>query len=143
MDTTKVISMREESLYRLSTPPVQALVHDSTSMGELWHKILAHVNYRALLVVKNIVMGIPVLQVDLDGTRRGCALGKNAKKSFPDSESRSKGILDLVHSDLCGPKTVASLGGYHYYVTFIDGYSRKTWIYFLKPKESKEVLMYL
>ena len=90
MDTTKVIGMREESLYRLNTPPVQALVHGSTSMGELWHRRLAHLNYRALLAVKNIVTGIPVLQVDHDGTCRGCALGKNAKQSFPDSERRSK-----------------------------------------------------
>ena len=36
--------------------------------------------------------------------------------------------------------TVASLGGYHYYVTFIDDYSRKTWIHFVKTKESEEVL---
>ena len=49
-------------------------------------------------------------------------------------------ILDLVHSDLCGPMTVASLVGYHYYVTFIDDYSQKTWIYFLNNKESEEVL---
>ena len=48
--------------------------------------------------------------------------------------------MDLVHSELCGPMTVASLGGYHYYVTFIDDYSWKTWIYFLKIKESEEVL---
>ena len=140
MDTTKVIGMREESLYRLNTLPVQALVHDSTSMGELWHRRLAHINYKALPAVKNIVTGISGLQVDHDGTCRGCALGKNVKKSFPDSESSSKEILDLVHSDLCGPMTVASLGGYHYYVAFIDDYSRKTWIYFLKTKESEEVL---
>ena len=57
MDTTKVIGMREESLYRLNTPLVQALLHDSRSMGELWHRRLAHLNYRALLVVKNIVTG--------------------------------------------------------------------------------------
>ena len=110
MDTAKVIGMREESLYRLYTLPVQALVHDSTSMGELWHKILAHINYRALPAVKNIVTDIPVLQVDHDGTCRGCTLGKNANKSFPNSESKSKEILDLVHSDLCRPMTVASLG---------------------------------
>ena len=34
----------------------------------------------------------------------------------------------------------ASLGGYHYYVTFVNDYSWKTWIYFLKTKESEEVL---
>ena len=65
---------------------------------------------------------------------------QNAKKSFPDSESRSKEILDLVHFDLCGPMTIASLGGYHYYVTFVDDYSQKTWIYFLKTKETEELL---
>ena len=61
MYTTKVIGMREESLYRLNTPPVQTLVHDSTSMGELWHIRLAHLNYRPLPAVKNIVTGEPVL----------------------------------------------------------------------------------
>ena len=81
-----------------------------------------------------------MLQLDHDGTCRGCALGKNAKKSFQDNESKSKEILDIVHSDLCGPMKVSSLGGYHYYVTFIDDYSQKTWIYFLKTKESEEVL---
>ena len=34
----------------------------------------------------------------------------------------------------------ASLSGFWYYVTFIDDFSRKTWIYFLKSKESDEVL---
>ena len=33
-----------------------------------------------------------------------------------------------------------SLGGYSYYIIFIDDYSRKTWIFFLKIKESNEVL---
>ena len=36
--------------------------------------------------------------------------------------------------------TVASLGGYHYYVTFINDYLQNTWIYFLNTKESVEVL---
>ena len=61
MDIAKVIGIREESLYQPNTPPVQALVNESTSMGELWHKRLAHLNYRSLPVVKNIVTGIPVL----------------------------------------------------------------------------------
>jgi transposase InsO family protein len=54
---------------------------------------------------------------------------------FPSSDIRSKGILDLVHLDVCGPMTVASLSGFLYYVIFIDDLSRKTWIFFMKTKD--------
>jgi transposase InsO family protein len=54
--------------------------------------------------------------------------------SFPSSDSRSAGVLDLVHTDVCGPMSRASLSGCEYYITFIDDHSRKTWIYFLKAK---------
>jgi transposase InsO family protein len=68
------------------------------------------------------------------GTLR-CMLGKNIKKAFPSSGRRAQGILDLVHSDVCGPmSSPSSLGGCFYYVIFIDDYSRKCWIYFLKAK---------
>ena len=40
--------------------------------------------------------------------------------------------LELVHTDVWGPAHVSSLGGYHYYVTFIDDVTRKAWIYFLR-----------
>ena len=42
--------------------------------------------------------------------------------------------LELVHTDLWGPSPVASLGGFWYYITFIDDCSRKKRIYFLKNK---------
>jgi hypothetical protein len=65
---------------------------------------------------------------------RGCALGKYTKTSFPSSDHRGAHVLDLVHSDVCGPMSTVSLSGQEYYVSFIDDYSRKTWIYFLKAK---------
>ena len=65
---------------------------------------------------------------------KGCAQGKNVKNPFPSIDNKAKGILDIVHSDVCGPMTATSLSGYVYYVSFIDDYSRKTWIYFLKGK---------
>ena len=69
-----------------------------------------------------------------EGICKGCALGKSTKKFLPRSKNRSKGILDLIHSDICGPMSSPLLSGCLYYVLFIDDYSRKSWIYFLKAK---------
>jgi transposase InsO family protein len=72
--------------------------------------------------------------VNHDGICKGCAQGKNVKSPFPSSDNKSKEVLDIVHSDVCGLMTTTSLSGYVYYVSFIDDFSRKTWIYFLKTK---------
>ena len=37
---------------------------------------------------------------------------------------QSKRKLELVHSDVCGPLQVESIGGSRYFITFIDDYSR-------------------
>ena len=66
---------------------------------------------------------------------KGCAKGKNTKKTFPSSESKAKGILEIIHSNVCGPMSSRSLSGYVYYVSFIDDFSRNTWIYFMKNKD--------
>jgi transposase InsO family protein len=42
--------------------------------------------------------------------------------------------VEIVHSDICGPMPTPSIGGSAYFLTFIDDFSRKTWIYFLKHK---------
>jgi hypothetical protein len=42
--------------------------------------------------------------------------------------------LELVHTDVCGLAHVSSLGGSHYYVTFIDDATRKSWVYYIREK---------
>ena len=42
--------------------------------------------------------------------------------------------MELVQSDVFGPLSVSSLGGFRYYVSFIGDFSRMTWIYFSKKK---------
>lgn len=65
----------------------------------------------------------------------GCVLGKQARTSFPrEARYRAKKPLELIHTDICGPITPMSLGGHRYFRTFIDDYSRITWVYFLKEK---------
>ena len=71
----------------------------------------------------------------------GCALGKHHRHSFPEGKAwRATKPFELIHSDLCGPMKTTSLGGNQYFLTFIDDFSRKTWIYFLKEKS--EVFYY-
>lgn len=63
--------------------------------------------------------------------------GKQNRVKFPSGATRTKGTLELIHSDVFGPVPVPSLGGSLYYVSFIDDFSRKTWLYF--PKKKYEV----
>jgi hypothetical protein len=54
------------------------------------------------------------------------------KNSFLSSDNRAKIVLDIMHSYVCRLMSTNSLRVYVYYVSFIDDYSCKTWIYFLK-----------
>ena len=75
------------------------------------------------------------MQTKHDDVCKGCVKGKNTKKTFPSSKSKEKGILEIIHSDVCGPMSSSSLSRYVYYVYFIDDFSRKAWIYFMKNKD--------
>jgi hypothetical protein len=123
-------------LYIVTGQSIQALAHDATSSSELWHRRLGHLHYKALPDLQNMVCGMPSISLSKNEICKGCMLGKNIKKAFPSSDSRAQGILDLVHCDVCGPMSSPSLSGCLYYVIFIDDYSRKCWIYFLKAKSN-------
>ena len=97
--------------------------------------MLPHVHYRALPLARKAIEGLPEIQAKHDGVCKGCAKGNNTKKTFPSSENKAKGILEIIHSNVCGPMSSSSLSGYVYYVSFIDAFSRKTWIYFMKNKD--------
>jgi hypothetical protein len=139
MDSSWVIGVQENSLYILTFQPVEALLHDTIILSELWHRSISHLHYRSLPTLGNMVIGLPEIHVEHDGVCRGCALGKNVKGSFSSSDNRSKGILDLIHTNVCGPMIVSSLNEYLYYVLFINDHSQKTWIYFLKTKDGVPV----
>ena len=63
-----------------------------------------------------------------------CVYRKLNQVSFPSSGKRAKHILELVHSDVFGAVKVPSLSKFVYYVSFLDYFSRNTWIYFLTKK---------
>ena len=62
---------------------------------------------------------------------------RTSRIHFQKSETNTKGTLELIHFDVCGPMPSTYISGYEYYVTFIDDYSRNTWIYFLNTKSEE------
>jgi hypothetical protein len=116
---------------------VRALIHSTSSSSdlcEIWHRWMAHLHHGALRVLREMVTGVPDFSSEHHELCKGCALGKYTKTVFPSSDSRAAGILDLIHTDVCGPMSSASLTGSLYYVVFIDDFSRKSWIFFMKTK---------
>ena len=71
-------------------------------------------------------MVTPKLNKDHSNICKGCALGKNTNSLFHDSTRKTNNALELIHSDLCGPMSIPSLGGFLLCILFIDDFSRKT-----------------
>ena len=111
------------------------MTHSTKIPCELWNRRLAHINYKALPYVSKVVIGLPKFKVDHEGVCKGCAQGKNIKNPFQKRESKEEGVLELIHSDVCGPMPSTSLSWYVHCVSFIDYYSRKTRGCFLKSKD--------
>jgi hypothetical protein len=138
----QVIGVRKDKLYKLQFDSHYALTStNNTRDCELWHRRVAHLGHGALIILGKIVTGIASFTTKHHEVCKGCVLGKYVRAPFPKIDSKSKGILDLIHTNICGPMSSLSIGGkFKYHITFIDEFSRKTWIYFLTGKTSKEVL---
>jgi hypothetical protein len=81
-----------------------------------------------------MVIGRPLVSCR-DGVCVICVFDKHHRDSFDKCASwHARGPLHLVHSDLCGPLSSPSFSGCKYFLTFIDDFSRRTWVYFLKLK---------
>ncbi|GJW14181.1 retrovirus-related pol polyprotein from transposon TNT 1-94 [Tanacetum coccineum] len=116
----------------------------SPTQAWLWHRRLSHLNfdYITLLLKKDIVTGLPKLKYVKDQLCSSCEMSKAKRSSFKSKAvPSSKGRLNLLHMDLCGPMRVASINGKKYILVIVDDYSRYTWTLFLRSKdETPEVL---
>ena len=56
------------------------------------------------------------------------------KLPFIGKGERAKELLELIHSDVCGPMTTLAREGFFYFIIFIDDYSRYGYMYLMKYK---------
>ncbi|GKE63587.1 retrovirus-related pol polyprotein from transposon TNT 1-94, partial [Tanacetum coccineum] len=81
---------------------------------ELWHKRLGHMSEKGMSILskKNVLSGVH--DINLKKCSH-CLAGKQTRRAFKSRPSfRKENILNLVHSDVCGPMKTKTLGGCSY-----------------------------
>ena len=63
LEDVVVIGEEEGGLYKLKGHPETSLVHETTNSSELWHRRLAHINYKKFPYVSKVVIGLPYLKI--------------------------------------------------------------------------------
>ncbi|GJZ16482.1 retrotransposon protein, putative, ty1-copia subclass [Tanacetum coccineum] len=112
---------------------LNASVEEKDSLAQVWHKRLGHISEAGLQVLeKQGLFGKESLG-KLDFCEN-CVLGKSHRVRFGVGRHTTQGVVDYVHSDLWGPSQVESLGGKRYFLSIIDDYSRRVWVYILRFK---------
>ncbi|KAK1579119.1 hypothetical protein QYE76_016956, partial [Lolium multiflorum] len=140
------VGYREHNLYVVdfsgTTTTSAMCLFGKADVGWLWHRRLAHVNMRTLqsLHKGNHIVGLMEnVSFAKDRVCRACVEGKMHDSPHPSKTIiSSKRILELLHVDLFGPVTHASLGAKKHCLVIVDDYSRYTWVYFLKTKDETQ-----
>lgn len=122
----------EESASIANESEVSSMVTTKVS----WHKRLGHLNISDLREAerKKTVIGLTRKDLGDEPECDICLKGKMHRSPFPKKSTRESCMLDLIHSDVCGPMRVASMSGAKYFVEFIDDQSRWCEVRFLKTK---------
>nr|GEU35969.1 retrovirus-related Pol polyprotein from transposon TNT 1-94 [Tanacetum cinerariifolium] len=119
--------MLYENTKSTSSTPLSLMAKAIPTQAWLWHQRLSHLNfdYINLLSKKDIVIGMPKLKYVKDQLCSSCELSKAKRSSFKSKAiPSSKGRLNLLHMDLCGPMRVASINGKKYIQVIVETYSR-------------------
>ena len=98
----------------------------------LWHKRLGHISKERMeRLVKNEIL--PNLDFTDLSVCVDCIKGKQTKHTKKGA-TRNTQLLEIIHTDVCGPFDVSSFNKEKYFITFIDDFSRYGYVYLLHEK---------
>ncbi|GKC46321.1 retrovirus-related pol polyprotein from transposon TNT 1-94, partial [Tanacetum coccineum] len=101
----------------------------SKNLNWLWHKRLAHLNFKTInkLAKQNLVIGLPSLVYLKDKPCSSRKKGKHHRASFITKQTSSiKKCLHLLHIDLFRPVTPRSINHEKYTLVIVDEYLRNS-----------------
>jgi hypothetical protein len=85
----------------------------------MWHYHLGHIGKKRMqkLHKDGVLTSFDFESFD---TCEACLMGKMTKTPFVGHPKRAHELLNIIHSDVCGPMSISARGGYLYFVTFMD-----------------------
>ncbi|KAL0406197.1 UNVERIFIED_CONTAM: hypothetical protein Slati_3933600 [Sesamum latifolium] len=106
---------------------------DNHENSQIWHARLGHISkdrIRRLVDSKNLKID----NLDHLPTCESCLKEKMTNKPFVGQSAIANGLLDFVHTDVCGPLSIPAREGFSYFITFIDDQSRYGYVYLMRYK---------
>jgi transposase InsO family protein len=106
---------------------------------KIWHEKLGHASKYQLkyFAERGIIKDFDQKEVDKYTLECiTCEKGKMPRKSFAKRKLRiATDVGEIIHTDVCGPIFPTALGGYKYFITFTDEFTRFIWVALMKQKD--------
>ncbi|CAI7873294.1 unnamed protein product [Closterium sp. NIES-53] len=107
--------------------------------ADLLHLLMGHAGRQQLVecVKKGELKGVEIKEGGGQPSKcPDCTTGKLPRTSFLTSTTRASAPLELVHTDVCGSmQTPEREKGRKYFITFLDEFSRLSWVTLVKTKD--------
>ena len=99
----------------------------------LWHCRLGHISENR---TKRLHDDGLLTSFDFESyeTCESCLVGKMTKAPFIGFPERASDLLELIHTDVCGLMSTTARGGFQYFISFSDDFSRYGYVYLMKHK---------
>ncbi|KAJ9565731.1 hypothetical protein OSB04_001697 [Centaurea solstitialis] len=108
-------------------------LNDIEDQTYLWHCRLGHINKKRVeLLLKGGFHG--TFDYKPFDNCESCLSGKMTKQPFNKENERATDLLEIIHTDVCGPFSHVARGGYRYFITFTDDFSRYGYVYLMRHK---------
>jgi hypothetical protein len=127
-------TMDDNGLYKLEVEEAG----ESNQTTLLWHQRMGHISSEKLSKLAEMSEGLPASACShpIGETCVDCCIGKQIRTKIPakSAKVRSEKLGDFIHSDVCGPIAPFTMGGSSYFVSFIDDFTRMSWVFTMNEK---------
>ncbi|TLX70056.1 DDE-type integrase/transposase/recombinase [Labilibacter sediminis] len=124
-----IVCVRNNNL----TNNVDVFNNELLDKSKLWHCRLGHINKNRITKLQSDGI-LESFEFKSDDVCESCLLGKMTKSPFTGNCERGNDLLELIHTDVCGPFRTATKIDKKYFVTFTDDYSRYGFVFLTKHK---------